>query len=185
MDKQALEKELERRMTQINRWVERDLPRQVGVMAVNHFKRNFELEGFQNGSLSKWKEVKRRDPSSPWYGFLYKGENRKKVPYKLTKRGKRSKSQRKLNFSQAATQWNILHNSGELADSIRYEAGPACVTITSDKPYAAVQNNGGMIKVFGKRSVKLPARPFVGESKELNEQIDRLIDKKINELFNT
>ena len=67
------------------------------------FKRNFELEGFQNGSLSKWKEVKRRDPSSPWYGFLYKGENRKKVPYKLTKKGKRSKSQRKLNFSQAAT----------------------------------------------------------------------------------
>ena len=44
------------------------------------FKRNFELEGFQNGSLSKWKEVKRRDPSSLWYGFLYKGENRKKVP---------------------------------------------------------------------------------------------------------
>ena len=84
MDKQALVRELERRMTQINRWVERDLPRQVGVMAVNHFKRNFELEGFQNGSLSKWKEVKRRDPSSPWYGFLYKGENRKKVPYKLT-----------------------------------------------------------------------------------------------------
>ena len=185
MDKKALERELERRMAQINHWIERDLPRQVGVMAVNHFKRNFELEGFQNGSLSKWKEVKRRDPSSPWYGFLYKGENRKKVPYKLTKRGKRSKSQRKLNFSQAATQWNILHNSRELADSIRYEAGPACVTITSDKPYAAVQNNGGMIKVFGKRSVKLPARPFVGESKELNEQIDRLIDKKINELFNT
>ena len=65
MDKKALERELERRMTQINRWIERDLPRQVGVMAVNHFKRDFELEGFQNGSLSKWKEVKRRDPSSP------------------------------------------------------------------------------------------------------------------------
>ena len=48
-----------------------------------------------------------------------------------------------------------------------------------------MQNNGGMIKVFGKRSVKLPARPFVGESKELNEQIDRLIDNKINELFNS
>lgn len=185
MDKKALERELERRMAQINHWIERDLPRQVGVMAVNHFKRNFELEGFQNGSLSKWKEVKRRDPSSPWYGFLYKGENRKKVPYKLTKRGKRSKSQRKLNFSQAATQWNILHNSGELADSIRYEAGPACVTITSDKPYAAIQNEGGMIKVFGKRSVRLPARPFVGESKELNERISRLIDDKINELFNS
>lgn len=185
MDKKALEKELERRMAQINRWVEHDLPRQVGVMAVNHFKRNFELEGFQNGSLSKWKEVKRRDPSSPWYGFLYKGENRKKVPYKLTKKGKRIKGQRKLNFSQAATQWKILHNSGDLADSLRYEPGPACVTITSDKPYAAVQNNGGMIKVFGKRSVKLPARPFVGESKELNEQIDRLIDNKINELFNS
>ena len=185
MDKKALEKMLERRMAQINHWIERDLPRQVGVMAVNHFKRNFQLEGFLNGSLSKWKEVKRRDPSSPWYGFLYKGENRKKVPYKLTKKGKRSKSQRKLNFSQAATQWNILHNSGELQDSLRYEPGPACVTITTDKPYAAVQNDGGMIKVFGKRAVKLPARPFVGESKELNERISRLIDDKINQLFNS
>ena len=180
-----ISKELTRRIREANRWVERDLPRLVGKTAVNHFKRNFELEGFQNGSLAKWKEVKRRDPSSPWYGFHYKGENRKKVPYKLTKKGKRSKSQRKLNFSQAATQWNILHNSGELQDSLRYEPGPACVTITSDKPYAAVQNDGGMIKVFGKRSVRLPARPFVGESKELNERISRLIDDKINKLFNS
>ena len=107
------------------------------------------------------------------------------MPYKLTKKGKRSKSQRKLNFSQAATQWKILHNSGELQDSLRYEPGPACVTITSDKPYAAIQNDGGTVKVFGKRSVRLPARPFVGESKELNERISRLIDDKINELFNS
>ena len=47
-----------------------------------------------------------------------------------------------------------------------------------------MQNDAGMIKVFGKRAVRLPARPFVGESKELNERISRLIDDKINELFN-
>lgn len=176
--------EINQKIQQASTWFNNALPRQVGTIAVNHFKDNFRKQGFQNGGIKPWKDVKRRDPNSRWYGFQYKGENRKKVPYNLTKQGKKSKQQRKLNFSLAATRWPILHNSGDLRDSLRYIPQPGCVTITSDLPYAQVQNDGGQIRVFGKRSVKLPARPFVGPSVELDSKIKQTIDNGITNILN-
>ncbi|MGM9759687.1 MAG: hypothetical protein ACI30I_06175 [Parabacteroides sp.] len=148
-------------------------------------KKDFTRQGFQNGGLKPWKEVKRRNPNSGWYGFQYKGENRKTVPYRTTKDGKRAKKQRKLNFSLAATRWPVLHNSGDLKNSLRYIPQPGCVTITSDLPYAQVQNEGGPVKVFGKRTALLPARRFVGESRELDDKIRHEIDKGVTNIFNS
>ena len=55
----------------------KDIARAVGTEAVRHFKENFQREGFMDGGLHRWKDVQRRNPSSPWYGFEYKGETRK------------------------------------------------------------------------------------------------------------
>lgn len=157
-----------------------DIAREIGNEAVRHFKENFRQEGFVDNGLHRWKEVKRRDPSSPWYGFEYRGQRRQK--------GK-GKPKQKTNFSQAATQRRILTgSSGELQDSLRYKVNPASganvsISITSDKPYAVVQNEGGPIKVFGKASAIVPARPFVGNSKELNDKIDRIVQERVDALF--
>lgn len=154
------------------------IAREVGNEAVRYFKENFRLEGFQNGGLKKWKDVKRRDPSSPWYGFEYKGERARKAS---EKKGKRKKQRVRLNFSRAATNRKILTGpTGELQRSLKYRVNPAggsdvSVSITSDKPYAVVHNEGGTIRVFGKHSVRLPARPFVGYSKELDNKIDEIV----------
>lgn len=158
-----------------------DIARAVGTEAVRHFKENFQREGFMDGGLHRWKDVQRRNPSSPWYGFEYKGETRKTNPVKYGKKGKKLKNQKKLNFSKAATTRRILTGaSGELGRSLRYVMNPSSnahvsVSITSDKPYAVLQNEGGPMRVFGKHTVQLPARPFVGNSRELNEKIDRIV----------
>lgn len=103
---------------------------------------------------------------------------------KKTGKSYKAPKQKKLNFSKAATQRKILNGSThELQNSLRYIAGPGQVSIASDKPYAAVQNEGGTIRVFGKGSARLPARPFVGDSKELSDKIDRIIDNKLNQIF--
>ncbi|RGP09281.1 phage virion morphogenesis protein [Parabacteroides gordonii] len=185
MQNPDIEKIIIRQVKKANRWCKEKLPDLVGKEAVKHFKDNFRQEGFVDNGLLKWKDVKRRDPQSAWYGFDYKGEKRADHPVKYGKKGKRLKDQKKLNFSRAATRRKILTgNTLELQDSIRYIKAPGQATITSDKPYASVQNNGGPIKVFGKKTVQLQARPFIGDSKELNEKIDKTIFEGLDVIFN-
>lgn len=127
-------------------WAKNSLPKIVGREAVAHFKENFDQEGFVDNGLKKWKDVKRRDPSSKWYGFDYKGEKRVSYRFKRDRKtGKtyKVKQQKKLNFSKAATIRKILSgSSGDLRKSIRYIPKSGKVSITSDKPYAYVQNYG-------------------------------------------
>lgn len=182
-----IEQIIRRKLEEARAWSKNDLPRIAGKEAVDHFRDNFNKEGFVDNGLHKWPNVKRRDPASPWYGFDYKGEKRTSYAFKRNKKtGKTFKDgkQKKLNFSKAATQRKILNGpSHELQDSLRYIADSGRVTITSDKPYAAIQNDGGIVKVFGKDPAQLPARPFVGDSKELSDKIDQIIDNKLNQIF--
>lgn len=169
-------------------WAKNSLPKIVGREAVAHFKENFDQEGFVDNGLKKWKDVKRRDPSSKWYGFDYKGEKRVSYRFKRDRKtGKtyKVKQQKKLNFSKAATIRKILSgSSGDLRKSIRYIPKSGKVSITSDKPYAYVQNYGGTIKIFGKKTVMLPARQFIGESKELNDKVENIIIKGLDKILN-
>lgn len=176
-----IEKILKRKIKEVERWVRDDLPRQAGKTAVDHFRENFVREGFMDGGVKKWKEVKRRMPSSGWYGFEYKEERRNSYTFarnRKTGKTRKAKGQKRLNFSKAATVRKILNGrTHELQDSIRYNVVPQGVEILSDKPYAEVQNNGGDIRVFGRRTVKLPARPFIGHSQELDAKIGDIIEK--------
>lgn len=164
---------------------DKNIAREIGTVAVKHYSENFDKEGFVNGGLQPWKDVKRRDPSSPWYGFDYKGEKRKNYPIRKGKSGKRLKRQKKLNYSNVATKRKILQGStGELKRSLAYrvervDSRKMVISISSDKKYAAIHNFGGAIRVFGKATVKLPARPFVGYSRELTGKINRIIQKNL------
>jgi phage gpG-like protein len=165
-----------------------NLPRIVGKTAVDHFKENFEKEGFVDNGLQKWPDVKRRDPKSKWYGFEYTGG---RTTYKIKKKGKGEKGyqnagKNRPNFSRAATQRKILSgNTHELARSLRYIPQGNKVILTSDKPYAQVQNEGGAIRVFGRGNATLPARPFVGQSAELDSKVQKEIENRIGKIFNS
>ena len=171
----------------IKRFLNKDLPRIAGKMAVDEFRENFHRQGFRNNGITRWAEIKRRDPQSAWYGFQYKGERRTSLRLKKDRKTGRlvkSDKQKKLNFSNAATTRGILIGPGSnLMNSIRIsEASVKRVVIGTDLPYAQVHNEGGMIKIFGKKQVKLPKRQFIGESRELMEELQKVLMDRVDQI---
>lgn len=161
-------------------YIKNKAPDVIGTEAVRHFKKSFVDEGFTDESLEKWRDVKRRDPSSPWYGFSYKSNSPKPGKKKMAGTGT-------TNFSPTRTKDKILTGeTNELQNSITYEKKADRVTVRSDKPYSKVQNEGGLAKVFGKAPFNMPARQFIGNSKVLREKIlekyNRDLQNKIKEL---
>jgi len=58
-------KQLQQSNKEFKEWFDNDLPRIVGVEAVNFFTESFQNEGFTNQTLVPWKEVKRRENPRP------------------------------------------------------------------------------------------------------------------------
>lgn len=175
------------RLRKAVRLIETDLPRIVGKVARDHYQDNFRKGGFVDGGLHPWKDVKRRDAKSEWYGFEYRGEKRTSYKFKRdpkTGKTRRTEKQAKLNYSPTATTRPVLLSKRmELMRSITNHSGRGQAVITSDKPYAAVHNDGGTIKVFGKHPVRLPQRQFIGESRELNQQIMQLAAQELDRIL--
>ncbi len=176
--------QIERKLKNLERYMKRDMPRIIGIESVNFFTENFEKGGFVDNNLKKWKPSKRTQPDSVWYGFEYKA--RVKLPANHPKRkGTKSKYKPRksnpiTNYSPAATKRKtLIGSSGELSDSLQYKVVPGKVIIFSDKKYAKLQNEGGVIKLFGKKSVKIPARKFIGKSKALERKLHKIIKQDI------
>lgn len=90
----------------------------------------------------------------------------------------------------------ILVKTGQLRRSVRARANGMNVTISSDKPYAEIHNEGGEIDTVQavqaytrkngskvkthsrKVSLKMPERKFMGPSKALGEEIERQIERE-------
>ncbi len=136
--------------TEIQTFVDVNLPDFVGTEAVNHFKENFENEGFTDATNQPWQEVKRR--VNP-----------------------RTRGVRRIN--------KILHDSGELKESITYKTETGRVVISSDKPYAAAHNEGTSTAGRG-RSTKIPKRQFIGHSQKLDEKIQKEIEEGLDKILN-
>lgn len=158
-----------------------DAKRIIGIEAVNYFTESFDKQSF-NGK--KWKDVKRRDSSSVWYGFEYGAKTPPPSSHPKRKNAKGKYIPRKTNpttnYSPNATKKKILSSKkSELENSIQYKITGNIVKVFSDKKYAKVHNEGKTISVFGKKTVKLPKRQFIGKSKELEEIIIKKINKKL------
>jgi phage gpG-like protein len=147
------------KMRQIKSFTEgNDIKDILGVEAVNHFKESFDKEGFTDETLEPWKDVKRRDDSSPWYG--HSGQTGK--------------------FSQARTAAKILTGeSRELRNSISYVHTDSGVRVTSSTPYGRVHQFGLPAKIYGKKSFLMPARPFMGKSILLKNNIEDKIRREL------
>lgn len=129
----------------------------IGVLAVNYFKGSFDNEGFTDKTLEPWKDVKRRDNQSKWYGH---GQNSK--------------------FSLERTTTNILlGESRRLRNSIFYTPIENGVRITSPTPYGRVQQYGLTAKIYGKKSFQMTPRPFMGQSVLLMQNINKKIKEEM------
>lgn len=164
MDIKEFARKNEAKMKQVQEWVTgEDIKDILGVEAVNHFKASFDNEGFTGEkSIQKWKNVKRRDNDSPWYG--HSGQTGK--------------------YSEARTLAKILSGeTGELKNAISYVKIDNGVRVSNPKPYAKVHQEGLQAKIYGKKVFKMPARPFIGHSAVLKKNIEDKIVKEIKNLL--
>lgn len=160
MDGEEFARLLQQHADRIEDFCENTFPHLAGDIAVNHFKENFDKEGFVNNGLQPWKDVKRRDPESPWYGF---------------------EPANKKQFSSTRAKDPILKNTSELFRAIDYDPrGNGEVAIVNDKPYAQVHNEGGTAYIFGKKAFTMPKRQFIGPSAELDEKEVEMLTEELD-----
>ena len=149
----------------------RKLPKILGVKAKNHFRRSFVDGGFTDNGLEKWLEVKRRQKSSKWYG--------KEVREKEGKLG--------LYDSPAAKTRAILvgKGGGTLKRSVKViKAGFNQVVVgTKGVKYAAIHNEGLPGKVFGRTPFQMPKRQFVGNSRKLERELEKVVVRELDKVF--
>jgi len=134
-----------------------ELPKIIATEAVNHFHQSFLNEGKTDKVLEKWPDVKRRDPSSEWYGFS---------------------RYNKKHFSPTRAVDKVLTDAGHLKDSITYVIESDRVTIKSDSSYASVHQYGESAKIFGKKSFTMKPRPFIYHSDVLTRRIYDVFERK-------
>ncbi|ANQ49604.1 hypothetical protein MY04_4787 [Flammeovirga sp. MY04] len=183
-----LELDLKRHSKEIQTYLNRDAPRIMGIEAKKHYKKSFQDSGFTDSYLQKWKPAKRTNPKSVWYGFDYRAKSTPPDNHPKRWKSKKAYEARKpnaiTNFSPAATRRKTLvGNTSALMNSIRYRSGEGFVKIYTNIPYAKVHNEGGKIKVFGKASVNLPKRQFIGKSNKLNAKVKLMIKKDLNKIL--
>lgn len=151
------------KMNEVKAFVEGDDIKDIlGVEATNHFKESFKNEGFTDKQTVKWKDVKRRDPDSPWYG--HSGQTGR--------------------FSDARTIAPVLSGeTRELRESISYKKINFGVRITNDAPYASVHQFGENAKIYGKKEFTMVARPFMGKSAKMVSRIKRKINNQLKNIL--
>ncbi len=172
----------------LQQYIANDAPRIMGIEAVNHFKESFEKGGFTDRSFVPWHIAKRLDSSSPWFGFQYRARVATPDNHPKRKGAKRAYKARKVNpitnFSPAATKRKTLTGlTGDLADSLHYLTRNGKAIVRSNLAYANIQNKGGYIKIFGKKSVYLRPRKFVGYSYQLQNRIHNILKQDIDKIL--
>jgi phage gpG-like protein len=173
-----------KKLAELEKFRREDVPDIIGTEAVKHYNQSFVNEGVTDKTLKKWDNVERRKSTSEWYGFSL-GSNSQN-PTKKTKSKPNEKSKKapgKTNFSPTRAKDKILTGeTSELKNATRYVKKPDRVTVLNDKPYAAVQNNGGQAKIFGKKTFTMKARPFIYRSEQLEAKIYAKIAKGIQNI---
>lgn len=147
----------------------------AGVVAVNHFTKSFNNQGFTDEGFSPWKRRRNKDSK--------RGRQFKKVSVYDEDTYETHTFKRKLTEVRSVKNRAILVKSGRLRRSLRSRRiSFNSIKIYTDVPYASVHNNGersGRGKGF-----KMPKRQFIGYSGQLNRKIIAFIDKNIKKQFN-
>jgi len=165
MDIKEFARRFPQKMEKIREFTNGDAIRDIlGVEAVNHYKQSFANEGFTDEVLNPWKDVKRRDPQSKWYG--HSGQTGKKTTERMAAK-------------------ILTGETRELQNAITYRRIENGVRVSNDKPYASVHNYGGRAKIYGKKEFQMPQRQFIGKSAVMVTSIKSKIKKEFVRILNS
>lgn len=143
------------------------VPEKIAITAVNFFKRNFELQGFVNQGLDKWKPL-----SNP----------RDKSRKILSKRGNLKRAIKKF---KAERNMIVVGVPSDITYAeIQNYGGQISITPKMRRYFWAMfkQTNDDYWKSLAltkKKHLDIPARKFIGDSEGLVKNIDRMIVKEL------
>lgn len=195
---------LNEKRAEIEQALRRTLPIKVGRIAKDHFQTGFRQGGFQDNGTQTWQRKKRPDKYGPLmssrqnlYGSIYYHPDDYRVtvgtsvPYaeihneggeivftQRMKRFFRAKAYEAAGtFGRKKTNGTTPKKQKTISDR-QFYAWMHTATLTPEAEFWCALS----MKPVG-ATIKIPKRQFIGESKELNTQIENLIEKEINNIL--
>jgi len=176
-------------MSKIPSFIERDMPRIAGKLAVDFYKESFRNQGFTDKTLKKWQPSKRtlyKDRfASSQYGTLLSSRNElmESITYRVG-----------LGFAIIVSdkEHAEIHNEGGPVN-FNVKVTPKMRKFAWAKHYNAEKDSEEAGKWKGLALTKkntlnikftMPKRQFIGESEQLNKKVVEKIETKLTTLLN-
>jgi len=188
MTLQEFNRLLAQKRRELDDLMRRKLPVKVGNMAKAHYQDNIrERQGFLNNGVKQWAPTKRQQSggasAAANYGALQSSRNHLYSSIKYTPSDYRVRVANELKYAP-------IHNYGgtvsptvtpkmrKFAWAMHYkEAGKDKNKDTQWKRLALTKKT--------KLNIKIPQRQFIGESRELNDEIHQTMDNEIRKILNS
>lgn len=181
---------LETQKRAVEKLVQDQLPIKVGRIAQNHFQENFRRQGFVDGGLTQWPKTKRQmsgnRSATSQYGALLSSRNH------LFKSIRYVPQQGKVTVSTDLKYAPIHNHGGEVLPTVTpamrghawkmYYQNGGGKKEKNDPPQATKWKALALTKKK-KLCIRIPQRQFLGESRELTEKINGIIEKELNKLL--
>ncbi len=195
MTQQEYIREIQKQRQKLSDLFRRQLPVIVGRMGKDHYQDNFRKGGFVNKGLKKWAPAKRmssgRNSAATKYGTLLSSRNHLFSGVQYTPGDSKVTISNPVPYASA-------HQFGEtitvpitpkmrrFAWAKHYEAGGGDDSATDGEENANTEASFWKGLALTKKkslNIKLPARPFIGESAELTKKIQDKIDTEVKKII--
>lgn len=207
MDIQEFNRKLRQKALELSDFRRRKLPVLVGRMAKDHFQDNFLQGGFVDGGLHPWQEAQRRKKggkrAAAKYGTLLSGRNHlfrsiKYIPGDscVTVTNNVEYAALHNNGGQITSHPQVTPKMRKFAWAQYFQAAGITKRMKAGgKKRKAIEENLPEDALKWKRlalttkkqldvTATIPKRQFIGESRELNQKIEKLIETNITNILN-
>ncbi|MDR2890748.1 MAG: phage virion morphogenesis protein [Alistipes sp.] len=188
-------REIQKERQKLDDLFRRKLPVIVGRMAKDHYQDNFRKGGFVNNGLQKWEPAKRitsgRKDAGAKYKTLMSSKNHLFSGIQYTPGDSRVVISDPIPYAAAhqfgeAITVPITAKMRRFAWAKHYEAGGGSDSGTEGEENTNTEASFWKGLALTKKtslSIKLPARPFIGQSAELTKKIEDKIDIEVRKII--
>jgi phage gpG-like protein len=173
--------------TELEDLMRRKLPVKVGNMAKAHYQDNFRQEGFTNGGVHPWQKTKRQQSGSTSaasnYGALLSSRKHLYGSIKYIPSDYKVVVSNDLKYAPVHN-WGGTLNPTVTAKMRKFAWAKHYEEAGADKKKDTMWKRLALTKKT-KLSIRIPQRQFLGESKELSEQIRQLAESEIRNVLNS
>lgn len=186
MNIKVLEDVFRLKKKEIETYVKEMFPRKAGKVALDHFRENFDNEGYVDGGLHQWDDPKRKrqkGKAATQYKTLHSGRNNLRNSLRARVEGGKV-------IIHTDVEYAYIHNyGGNINHTITRKQRARAMQTHIDKTEAQHRKKNDIWKglaLTGRTSyvIKMPKRQFIGPSQELKEALRSMAEKDINNLLN-